>query len=648
MIVKHKRWIASTILAVVMACSAPAGVWAGGSSRVVDFDGTNYLLEDGTVWIQGKKGYEIADVKLSSIENGYGLTPGGGLVGLDGGKAVSLAQGVKALAGSCLLKQDGTVWELGGGQVGGTAPQASLADCGGNLTASMNPSGQIYADGKFGSGKLVAAVNAESVVSLRATSGKDGQDSVFVVLYRTGKLEAYDYLGFDRADLTKYVPRPIVEDAVSADYSRSGMLAVVRKDGTVWHNDISNKFKLTEAYPGLTGASEIVYFSDSYLVLRMQDGKLEAYETGSGKRFEMELPAVEELKMELEATDLAVGDKVHVSIEEKWEGMAARTVPLAEANVTIEKPSLLQKLPDGQLKALAAGETDVTVVSGGQSRTVHVTISSNQALEGGAYLDGTMYLPLKGTFKELGYSVAWDPGSKTFTVKQGSRVIQLKQGSASAVVDGKPLAMPGKVQTVGGTAVFPAALLKSALGASLDWNSSYQYMTVTMGKAVTQITTPRTDQIIRQEKLGGLTRLIGKSYWINHFDSDYRFQKVTIEDIYPEQGGSFTLYFRLASGKLVSHTAYDASMVSELLGNSENFLTADPYKTYKWSQSTWSLVKQEKVAVGMNKEQVLLSWGRPSSKSVLSSRGITVETWSYGYSNYVTFTNGKVGAVYGS
>ncbi|MCM3750309.1 stalk domain-containing protein [Paenibacillus pasadenensis] len=644
---RSKRWPALNLLALAaLLFLLPGGASANEASRVADFDGFNYLLEDGTVWVEGPKGYSPADIKLTSIENGYGLTASGELVLLDNGKAqrVKGATGIKALSGTCLLKQDGTVWNLEGGNVKGTAANASMVYCDDLMSASINPAGELFATGNFGNlGKLVDRIDAESVSTIRASGYYSSQ---VAVLYKSGKLTIYDYIYFDHKNLEAYVPQVMAEDAVSVAFGEDDTIVVVRKDGTVWHNSYSSRFKMAEAYPGISGAAEILSITYNSALLRMQNGDLEIYGLESGKREKVELPVVANLKLTLETSQLTVGEKVPVTIEEQWSGSSYRKVPLAEANLVIEKPSLLQKLPDGTLKALAVGETDVTVTSGGQSKTVRVSISSAQAFAGGVYTDGVMYLPLQRTFKELGMTVSADAAAKTFTVKQGKLSISLKLGSASAVINGQTVTLPGKVHKAEGSTVFPAALLKTAIGAQLNWNSSYQYMTVGLGKAKLQVQTERTAQILKKELLGSLTKLIGKSYWVNHFDSNYRFQKVTITDIVPDGSGSFTIYFKLPSGSIVDYTTYGAEQVRTTLGNSENFLTADPYKTYKWSQSSWALIKQGKITTGMNKDQVLLSWGRPNERSTLTASGITAETWRYGVSNYVTFTNGKVSFIY--
>ncbi|QJC50620.1 DUF2845 domain-containing protein [Paenibacillus albicereus] len=358
------------------------------------------------------------------------------------------------------------------------------------------------------------------------------------------------------------------------------------------------------------------------------------------------------LRFTIEKTELVVGEKTPVQVQAPDGYGQIRKVPLAEADVVIEKPYLLQKLPDGTMKALAVGETDVTASWGEEKLTLRVSISADYYIGGGVQLKGVMYLPIQAFFAELGAQVTYLEASKTFQVKLGNDSIQLQKGSAAAVVNGVKTVMAGPVQTAGGSAVFPASLLRTAIGATLEWNADYQFMTVWQGKAELQIATERTQEILKNEKLGSLTKLIGKSYWVNNFDSKYRFKKVTIHDIEPDDDGGFTVVFKLASTGELLHTAFtNAEAIRSNLASSDQFLTADPRKTYKWSNAVWDKIANEKISVGMTKDQVRMSWGKPSDTSYSVVGSISVETWRYGsytssWLQYVVFTNGKVSQIY--
>lgn len=70
------------------------------------------------------------------------------------------------------------------------------------------------------------------------------------------------------------------------------------------------------------------------------------------------------------------------------------------------------------------------------------------------------------------------------------------------------------------------------------------------------------------------------------------------------------------------------------------FYTVNPKSIYpKWSDATWNRIVQQKIAIGMNQDQVLLSWGRPNDTSSYSSNTLTMDQWIYG-DTYLHFYNG--------
>ncbi|MNO23375.1 hypothetical protein D3C76_131770 [compost metagenome] len=361
---------------------------------------------------------------------------------------------------------------------------------------------------------------------------------------------------------------------------------------------------------------------------------------------EQSISSTDDLIFQMDYTEMTVGDKVPVQIYAKGPDGSSERVPLAQADMVIEKPYLLQKQADGTMKATAVGETTVTVRSGTSSKTLKVSISADENIGQAAFINGTMYLPVQSIFKALGASVQANTATKTFSIRLGDLPIQLQLGSDIAMVNGNKVKMNGKVQTVNGGAVFPSSLLKTALGAQLEFDGAYQMMTIYFGKAELFAYTNQTEKIFKKESQGNLANLIGKTYWINQFDSAYKFQKVTIVDIIPDYDGAFAISFKLASGKVLNTYDMSAEQVISVLGTKENFFTADPYKTYKWSNATWAKIKAGTISTGMTKQQVELSWGTPVNKSSLSGSGIKVETWQYRNYNYVTFTNGVVSMIY--
>lgn len=55
------------------------------------------------------------------------------------------------------------------------------------------------------------------------------------------------------------------------------------------------------------------------------------------------------------------------------------------------------------------------------------------------------------------------------------------------------------------------------------------------------------------------------------------------------------------------------------------FLVEDPHKLYKWSASTWNLIENSQITIGMRAEQVKMSWGDPEKITPTA----TGESWVY-------------------
>ncbi|WP_040952918.1 copper amine oxidase N-terminal domain-containing protein [Gorillibacterium massiliense] len=78
--------------------------------------------------------------------------------------------------------------------------------------------------------------------------------------------------------------------------------------------------------------------------------------------------------------------------------------------------------------------------------------------------------------EDLGGEVTWDAVNKQIVITDilSGKVIALKEGSNTAVVDGKPVQMAAPVETVGGRSFVPAKFLATEFGCKLIWHSEDQ------------------------------------------------------------------------------------------------------------------------------------------------------------------------------
>ncbi|HUA08495.1 MAG TPA: copper amine oxidase N-terminal domain-containing protein [Candidatus Acidoferrales bacterium] len=95
---------------------------------------------------------------------------------------------------------------------------------------------------------------------------------------------------------------------------------------------------------------------------------------------------------------------------------------------------------------------------------------------------GRVYVPLRGIFERLGASVVCQSG--TINAMSRGRVISLRIGSTSAVVDGRTQALDAPPFIEGSRTLVPLRFVAQALGASVNWNDGTSTVTIESAYAV--------------------------------------------------------------------------------------------------------------------------------------------------------------------
>lgn len=668
------------LLTVIMFCLVAVGLPVSlaeaapktASVKLVDQDAI--LLEDGTLWLKrlweptGYKKYEtdFTTIFIGSNMKSYALNSKGELVYWENSKdpVVDKKQNnIKQLDGYDYLKNDGTVWDVYG-QKNEKIKDAVLIGTADNEILYVNNQGEIRITSSI---YLLDEVDDPS--SVVAMEGYSNRYAAY--LDKNGKVVAADLtaLFFNTNDYP-YSPVTVTEDAVDISFHSSGALIVTKKDGTVWLTDPSasskDRFKLTSQVTEIKNAVQTSLYYGTLVddpnagrnanqdiivntgrnvpqwLVKHKDGSWKVYR--DGQVFNIESPVVSGLTITASSTKPSVGDKLSFKIVQTYSNGYKENLPGKEANLTFDKPYLVKALSDGTYKTLGVGETKVSVSANGNSKSTTVSISLSANLTGAISKDNTTYLPLVSVFKALGATIS-NKDSKTFDISLGDQKLQLKTGQKKAKLNGKDITLNQPVQVLNGSTVFPASLLTKASIAKIEWDKKYKKMKISIGKASMVVESSETAAIEKKEKQGNLSQFINKSYWVNRYSNWERFMKLTVTDIVPAGGDNFDVVFKSAGGKTYTMGSTSRDFVSSILNDQYTFLPFDPYKKYNWSASTWKLIKAEKVAVGMSKTQVELSWGRPSSTSKLTSNGFTVEVWRYG-TQYVSFTNGIVQSIY--
>ncbi|BBH22237.1 hypothetical protein Back11_35820 [Paenibacillus baekrokdamisoli] len=632
------------VFAITGALSAPASA-AAAAPKIVDRIGNNsILMDDGSLWIRNAKGDQHKFLNLIAIEGsdyeGLGLTRDGKVVSWSYKEEPGLIPGasnVVQITDSLWLKADGTVWGRSG-QIESLDHIKRIGNGTYRITALSQNGDLMY---KYNSDTRIIAQVADPSAIVKM----EGSYSQHALLDSSGKVIIYDTLHMN-FDINKPIPETVAEDAIDIVYIPSGNLLVLRKDGTVWATSGEEQDYTLFPVDGMNQVSQFAAGSDdNFFYTKRIDGTWMGYSDEKTKP--SNAPSLQSVALTLSTLRPNVGDKVNVvAITENYSEDFKLQVPFNQANLVIQKPHLLKKQSDGTLLALGVGESNVTVISGGVSKTVTVSSSLKAPLSNAKQVNGTLFIPIKSVFQAIGGTVNFTPATKSFAIQVGQTSIVLKNGDANAIVNGKVLKMKAAPRLENGETLFPAAFLVDTLGAKLQWDSKWQTLNLFFGQAKMTIRSDKTAVMEKRAAVGNLTAFIGKTYWVNHFQGWDRFMKVTVVDIEPDYKGEFVIVFKTASNKIIRSSSVGKSYMEDVLPDSYFFLSYDPYKKYNWSSSVWQTIKAEKIAVGMTKEQVLLSWGKPDSTTSASSSGISVDVWEYSSYNYVAFTNGKVSQIY--
>jgi hypothetical protein len=74
---------------------------------------------------------------------------------------------------------------------------------------------------------------------------------------------------------------------------------------------------------------------------------------------------------------------------------------------------------------------------------------------------------------------------------------------------------------------------------------------------------------------------------------------------------------------------------------SEILWSQNPRSVYAWSDKVWTAISKNKLLNNMTREQVVLSWGKPSDTNTYQSSSLTYEQWIYSGA-YLYFWNGRL------
>jgi uncharacterized Zn-binding protein involved in type VI secretion len=142
--------------------------------------------------------------------------------------------------------------------------------------------------------------------------------------------------------------------------------------------------------------------------------------------------------------------------------------------------------------ASTAMATVMTPAPGGTTQTVVFTIGSTeykvgnvtQTMDVAPYIKGDRtYLPIRYVGYALGIAdqnILWDDATKTETLSQGNKVVQVKIGSTTLLVNGVAIAMDVAPEITNDRTMLPFRFIGQAFGANFVWDDATKTVTMTI------------------------------------------------------------------------------------------------------------------------------------------------------------------------
>lgn len=104
-------------------------------------------------------------------------------------------------------------------------------------------------------------------------------------------------------------------------------------------------------------------------------------------------------------------------------------------------------------------------------------------------IDGRTMVPFRKVGEVLGAKIDWREETRTVLAERNGIKVELPIGSLTIYINGKPQTIDVPAQIVNGRTLVPVRFLSQALGATVDWNPTYQIVIVIDGQPAPATTT---------------------------------------------------------------------------------------------------------------------------------------------------------------
>ena len=84
--------------------------------------------------------------------------------------------------------------------------------------------------------------------------------------------------------------------------------------------------------------------------------------------------------------------------------------------------------------------------------------------------DGRTLVPIRGVFELIGANVDWNGDTKTVTINNNKKVIQLTVDENMAYIDGEPVELDVPVRILNDRTIVPLRFLAETLNCTVEWD----------------------------------------------------------------------------------------------------------------------------------------------------------------------------------
>ncbi len=100
-------------------------------------------------------------------------------------------------------------------------------------------------------------------------------------------------------------------------------------------------------------------------------------------------------------------------------------------------------------------------------------------------VNGRTLIPLRGLFEKMGYTIDWEPATKTATLIKGSSIISMRSGHKALQVNQNSSILDVPAQIINNSMMIPLRAISEATGASVNWDANTK--TVYIGTITRQV-----------------------------------------------------------------------------------------------------------------------------------------------------------------